>query len=339
MQTNFNGTNVQVLPSEAKEVPDSQIIAKVGTETILRSDVKAMAFAVLQQKKFDVPPDQLPQFLEMAERPLLKQLVEMKLVYNDAIHSIPAEGMKKIQAGIGDDFDKKELPKLLTNNGVSTRQELEAKLRERGSSIEWERRIFFEKNLYGGWMSQKIKRDEEIAAAEILSYYTQHAADYEFPAEAKWEELMVSFSRYPDKQAATNAIVEMGNAVMQGAPFAEVAKARSDGITAASGGAYDFTTKGSLASKELDANVFGLPVGSLSRIIESERGYHIIRVTERKEAGRKSFEDMQTEIKKKLKDQNVERQVKTYLDELRKKTPVWTIYDDKPGGLEGPAKE
>ncbi len=335
----FNAPNVQVLPGEPKDIPDSQIIAKVGTEAILRSDIKALTYAVLQQKKFDVPPDQMEQFFAMAERPLLKQLVEMKMVYNDAVHSIPADGMKKIQAEIGGSFDKEQLPKLLEANGVSTRQELEAKLRQRGSSIEWERRSFFEKNLYGGWMREKVKHDDEISAAEILAYYTQHMADYEFPAQARWEELMVSFSRFPDKDTAKATLAEMGNAVMQGASFAEIAKARSDGFTAASGGAFDWTTQGSLAAKQIDAAVFQLPVGRLSQIIETDRGYHIIRVVERKDAGRKSFEETQSEIKKKLKDQNLDRQVKTYLDNLKKKTPIWTIYDNQPGGLDGPPKE
>jgi hypothetical protein len=339
MQPNLGAPNVQVLPGEPKDVPDSQIVAKIGTEAVLRSDIKAMTYAVLQQKKLDVPADQMEQFFTMAERPLLKQLVEMKLVYNDAIHNIPAEGMKKIQAGINDSFDKEQLPQLLTTYGVSTRQELEAKLRERGSSIETERRSFFEKNLYSGWMHEKIKRDQEISAAEILGYYTQHTADYEFPAQARWEELMVSFSHVTDKQAAFDTIAGMGNDVMRGAALAEIAKAKSDGLTAANGGVFDWTTQGSLAAKQVDAAVFQLPVGKLSQIIETDRGYHIIRVVERKDAGRKSFEDTQSEIKKKLKEQNLDRQVKTYLDDLRKKTPIWTIFDNQPGGLDGPPKE
>jgi parvulin-like peptidyl-prolyl isomerase len=324
-----------MLPGEMKDVPDSQIIAKIGTEAVLRSDIKAMAYTIVQAKKLDIPPDQLQAFFDMAERPLLKQLIEMKLVYNDAIHSIPAEGMKKITGNINDQFDKEQLPKLMTAAGVSTRQELEAKLRERGNSIEWERRLFFEKNIHVGWLQQKIKQDQEIPASDILGYYTQHLADYEFPGQAKWEELMVSFSRVPDKQTAKAMLADMGNAVMRGAAFAEVAKARSDGITAGDGGLYTSTTQGSLTSKELDTQIFQLPLNRLSRIIETDRGVHIIRVLERKDAGRKTFEEVQTEIRKKLKEQSFEKQLKAYLDELKQKTPVWTVYDDKPGGLEG----
>ena len=172
----------------------------------------------------------------------------------------------------------------------------------------------------------------------MLSYYTEHHADYEFKAQVKWEELMVSFDRVPDKATAWAAICEMGIAVQQGNPFSEVAKAKSQGVTAYNGGAYDWTTQGSLAAKKIDETLLILPVNALSQIIETDRGFHIVRVVDRKPAGRKSFEDTQAEITKKLKDEDREKQIKKYLDGLREKTPIWTMFDNQPGGLEGPPK-
>jgi parvulin-like peptidyl-prolyl isomerase len=327
--------NVQVLPGPPQEMPETAIAAKVGTEAILMSDVHAMIYDFIKQKKLEIPPEQLKDFVAMAERPLLKQLVEMKLIYNDAMHNIPAEGLKKVQGNINDVFDKEQLTKLMKDNNVTTKQDLDTKLRERGSSLDYERRSFFEKNMYAGWMQEKIKRDPEVPLADILGNYEQNSKSYEFPAKVRFEEMMVSFSSYPDKAAAWAAIAGMGIQVQQGANFADVAKASSNGPTAANGGVYDWTTQGSLSAKEVDAQVFGLPLNRLSQIITSDRGFHIVRVLERKEAGRTSFADAQSDIKKKLKDEIRDKDIKKYLDELKMKTPVWTIYDDKPGGLEG----
>ena len=173
----------------------------------------------------------------------------------------------------------------------------------------------------------------------MLGYYTDHHADYEFKAQARWEEMMVSFDRFPDKGAAWATIANMGLAVQHGQPFAEMAKAQSQGVTAYNGGAYDWTTQGSLAAKNIDENIFALPVGALSEIIKTDRGFHIVRVLERKAAGRKSFEETQAEITKKLKEDKRESQIKKYLDGLRQKTPVWTMFDNQPGGIEGPPKK
>ena len=91
-----------------QEVADAQVAAKVGSEIILVSDIKAFMQQVVELKGGgEIKPDQLEEVFQESARPILKHLVEMKLVSNDAIHTIPAEGLKKIQANINDDFDKK----------------------------------------------------------------------------------------------------------------------------------------------------------------------------------------------------------------------------------------
>jgi parvulin-like peptidyl-prolyl isomerase len=122
----------------------------------------------------------------------------------------------------------------------------------------------------------------------------------------------------------------MGNEVLAGRPLAEVAKAKSEGPTAASGGEFDWTTKGSLSSPVLDEAIFSLPVGQLSTILADENALHIVRVTERKEAGRISFVDSQVDIRNSLHEERRRRQMDEYLARLRERTPVWTIFDGQP---------
>src|SRR5262249_1068759 len=159
---------------------------------------------------------------------------------------------------------------------------------------------------------QQVKFDEPVPFGDVSGYYFEHHADYEFKAQARWEELMVSFDRFPDKGSAWATIANMGLAVQQGRPFAEIAKTQSQGVTAYNGGGYEWTTQGRLAAKGIDENIFALPVGALSKIITTDRGFHIVRVLERKPAGRKSFEETQAEITKKLKDDKRENQIKKY---------------------------
>ena len=90
---------------------------------------------------------------------------------------------------------------------------------------------------------------------------------------AKWEELLVRFSKYSSEEAAGEAIARMGNRCRAGVPFAGVARARTDGVEAAKGGRHDWTAKGSLVP-ELDQALFGLPIGQLSPIIKSPVGWH-----------------------------------------------------------------
>ena len=122
----------------------------------------------------------------------------------------------------------------------------------------------------------------------------------------------------------------MGNDVLEGKPFADIARTRSEGPTASFGGAYDWTTKGSLASKVVDEAVFTLPVGQLSTILDDGAALHIVRVTERTEAGRTPFIEAQVGIRETLYDERRKREMDDYLAKLKERTPVWTVFDDQP---------
>ena len=192
-------------------------------------------------------------------------------------------------------------------------------------------RCYLERSLAGGWENQHVKENREIPVSEELGYYQQHIADFEFPAKARWEQLMVNFDRFNIGKRRIRALAEMGNEVLRGADFAEVAKARSHGPTRFDGGSLRLDDQGSLVSKVIDAAIFSLPLGRMSQIIEDEKGFHIVRVIERVDAGRKPFLEAQTEIREKLRDEDIDRQKNEFMAKMKERTPVWTIFDSHAG--------
>jgi parvulin-like peptidyl-prolyl isomerase len=315
---------------------NAQILARIGTETILASDILPLAEQALDEKLSQVPKEQrdlvtTEQYDKLKwqfARSLLEQLVDVKIRYADAIANIPKENLPHIKSSINDSFEKTALKKLMEKYQAATRAELEEKMAGHGQSLDRQRQMYLERSLAAGWESQHVKENREVALSEILGYYQQHIADFQFPAKARWEELMVDINRFNNEKEAAAALCEMGNEVLRGAQFGEVAKARSHGPTRFDGGVYDWTTKGSLLSKVLDEAIFGLPVGSMSQILKDEQGLHIVRVIERVDAGQQSFLEAQTTIRKKLHDEDIERQRKDFVAKMKQRTVVWTVFDD-----------
>jgi parvulin-like peptidyl-prolyl isomerase len=68
-------------------------------------------------------------------------------------------------------------------------------------------------------------------------------------------------------------------------------------------------------------------LGQLSHGIESEHGFHIVRVLERKMAGRTPFTEAQSKIREKLEAEQKEVLLTAELQEVRKKARVWTKWD------------
>jgi parvulin-like peptidyl-prolyl isomerase len=123
----------------------------------------------------------------------------------------------------------------------------------------------------------------------------------------------------------------MGNDILEGRSFADVAKERSDGPAASRGGESDWTTKGSLVSKVIDEAIFTLPTGQLSTILDDGGALHIVRVVERIDAGRTPFIEAQVGIKEQLTLDRRKKEMDDYLSKLRDRTPVWTVFDDEAG--------
>lgn len=315
--------------AKIKPVSDATLLARVGSEVILTSDVMAqVVFRMLGESEEQIPDEYREKVLEN----FLKLSIETKLIYADLARSIPEEGLaaftKQIQKSFAED-EEEGLPSLMKKVKVKTRAELEEKLRTLGSSLEAQKRLYVERTISRYWLSQEVKMKEPVTHEQMLAYYREHGTDFDHQARARWEQLTIRFSRHANKQEAFGLIAQAGNQVQRGVPFAEVAKKLSEGSTAEEGGQRDWITQGSLASEKLDAALFGLPPGQLSRIIEDDRGLHIVRVLEREEAYRTPFLKAQAEIKKNLNNGQFSERVSEYLARIKKETMIWTVYDDK----------
>ncbi len=306
-------------------------LGRVGDEVILLSDVTPPAYEWYLKNKDLLPADELEAQWTLLIRQGLQKRIETLLIYQDAKRTIPDEGWSHVQQQLYKIFEEQELDKMLKQSGAVSRGDLELKLRTLGSSVEKMKKAFCEHELARQWVSEQIKPNNEVTFDQMRTYYQKHRQEFIRPARAQWDELMASFAKYPGRAEAGEAIARLGNQVRSGAAFAQVAMAGSDGVTAANGGRRDWTSKGSLVCKEIDRALFSLPVGQLSPIIEGPNGFHIVRVTQRDDVSLTLFLDAQAEIRKKIIRQRSEKQFDEYMTKLKARTPVWTVFDARPG--------
>jgi parvulin-like peptidyl-prolyl isomerase len=310
----------------------SRILAHVGSEVILESDVAGSVNERLAANKDRIPPEQVDLAREYFTKDALKAAIQSKLIFLDAKHAIPSEGWPQIQKKVEQVFEDTEVDRLEKQLGVHSRNELDVKLRMLGVSLEHQKQAFVEREVAKQWLFQQIKRDDEITYDQMVTYYRQHLNEFTKPARVKWEELMVRPVKYPSDAAALGALGQMGNQIIGGANFADVAKAASDGPTSAKGGAWGWTIQGALRCKEIDRALFTLPVGQLSPIIQDENGgYHIVRATAREDTRTSPFLDAQVDIREKIVKQRSDKQLRDFIVKLETRTPVVTIFDAKEG--------
>lgn len=320
-------------PAGMQSLDNARVVARVGPEVVLEGDLLTpTALAWLDKVSGGLTPEQVRELKTQICKQVIKQHVESMIVYVDACRTIPEDRIPEIEKKVNEAFDQQQLPRLVKDAGVSNGLEYDQLLRSRGQSLDRIRKTFFERALAQQWIQQKVVNEGEIPHAEMIAWYQNHLAEYEYPAKARFEQLTVKITGSRPRGQAWNILAAMGNDVMQGKPFADIARSRSEGPTAATGGGYEWTTKGSLVSKVVDEAIFTLPVGQLSAILDDGTALHIVRVTERTDAGRTPFIEAQVTIRNQLQDERRNRQMEEYLATVRERTPVWTIFDDEAGG-------
>lgn len=312
------------------------MIAQIGTQVVLASELMWPINQRLAEYEGQLSPEMIQEVRKQAADNMKVQLaglLDFKLLVNEVYAQLPPEGIENVEKQLSEPFEDEALPELMKQFSARSRGELDARLRKYGSSLSQLRRGYFEGRLARMWISEQTGDVAPVTRDELQQEYEENLDDYAYPAKARWQELMVRFDRVGgDRQAAYHALVAMGNLVKMheagrgGAPFEAVAKERSHGLTASSGGMHDWTAQGSLVAEEIDSALFTLPVGRLSKIIPSTDGYHIVRVVERRRAGHTPFEEAQAAIREKLLAARRREKQREYIEKLRREVRIWTIY-------------
>jgi hypothetical protein len=335
-QPRANFTDVEKsMQFDALDLDGARVVARVGPELIQENEISGYVEEFMQANAGKIPKNQAAQFREKLTRDRLNHLIEVKLAVVDAQRKVPPDAYPKIVEDLGGQFERSMVKKKLKEMKLNSRAELDEKLRERGTTLEREKQAFIEQQMAYGWIAQQTKSKHDPSHQDMVAYYLEHLEQYSFPAKARWEEIRVRVTNYPSRKEAQYALGALGNAVMRGAKFGDVARARSQGPTASVGGQYDWTSQGSLASEIIDQALFSLEIGKLSPILDDGRSptISIIRVVERTEAGREEFSEVQAEIKEKLMEAHRAKEkdkIHDYIEKLRGEITVWTIYDDQP---------
>ncbi len=169
----------------------------------------------------------------------------------------------------------------------------------------------FRRTLIVREVARQLTGDIQVTDGEVKEYYEQNKDRFIEPAQWKIREI-VTYTQ----DGAKEILVEL----LKGADFAEMAKTRSVGKTAAQGGDLGYVTE--IQNPQMEAALATLNVGDLSSIFKSSDGYSIIKLEEKKGGEPKKFEEIQEDIKAGLTLLEQQEVVGGHLQKLREKINV-----------------
>lgn len=315
-------------------------IVTVNGDAITRSQYEKAFDAVADNSMFaqmgiDLKKDENSFLHLMLKERVINELVIKKLIDQEVSKrkiKVSKEDMDKQLKTIIDKVGSKEkFNALLKENGVTTAQfkkDLadEVKIQKLVDSLsvvsvsDKDAKKFYNEN------QDKFKNPDKVRASHIL-------------ISANPEELKAKIAETPEGKklsaAELDAAVKKDMAAKKAKAeeilveikknpkaFAKVAKAESDDtVSAKMGGDLGFFAKEEMVEPFAKA-AFSMKPNTLSNVIQTPYGYHIILVTDRQKAGVEPFENVKSEIKEFLTNQEKVKVLQQFIDTLKNNAKI-----------------
>lgn len=170
------------------------------------------------------------------------------------------------------------------------------------------------KNVESFLLTEKLLKDRvSISDDQIKEYFEANKDSF-----VQEEQVEASHILVEDEETAK----EVKGKLDDGGDFAELAKEYStDTSNAEAGGELGYFAKGEMVT-EFDDQAFAMKKGEVSEPVKTEFGYHIIKVTDKKEAKEAVLDDHKEEVKDILFDQALQTEYGTWLEEQKEEYQI-----------------
>ena len=252
------------------------VAAVVENKIVLKSDLNQMVNMVALQQRID-PNQNRPQYLKLREV-VLSSMIDQKILLEMAEEDTTIEiSEKEVDAALD-----QQIENILLQAGGETAAEkmLGQSIKSFRSEFWFEMKDKIVSEKYQQKMLAKIIATKE----DVFSFYKTYKDSLPvFPLEAKIRHILIKTEPSDNiKKEAVNLLKEIKNRILLGESFGELAQSFSmDPGSKKNGGELGWVKRGSLL-KNFEERVFTIKTNTISDPVETEVGYHILEVFERK---------------------------------------------------------
>lgn len=295
------------------EVVD-KIIAVVNYDVITLAEFNKAFEPYLKNIEDNYKGNDIEAIINQSKGAFLNRLVENLLIEQEA---------KKAGRGIAvTDEEVMNVIKDTIAKKKSNMEEFKKNLASEGTSFESMKKDVKSQMMRMRLLRREIKSKVMVSDEEIGEYYNKNRQDYEGKEAIRLKQIFLAVPAKTDKKTKAKIkeeAAQLRKRVLAGEPFELLAAKYSQGPGAAQGGDIGFIEKGTIIVA-VESVAFSLPMEQVSEVIESNIGFHIIKVVDKRGAGLKPIAAVREEIKAKLEDEKLEKKYEEWITSVRKKS-------------------
>jgi peptidyl-prolyl cis-trans isomerase C len=303
------------LPKPPAAPESNEVAVTVNGFVITEGDIEARIMPRLSKLGGQLSPAMVEQY---------KSRMKAQAIEGMILEHLLDEQIKKASITVTDSDVNDKITEILAQQGMSM-DTFKSMLQAQGMTYEQVKRDIGKTVGYEKLIDSQLP-SKEVNDADILAAYEQHKEQYDTPEQVQASHILITPD--PNNTDANQAKVQakakaekLHEQLKGGADFAALAKENSDCPSKAKGGELGLFEKGQMVKPFEDA-AFALKPGDLSDVVETQFGYHIIKVTLHKPAETIPLEKVKPQLEKMVMDQKRTEFFKTYRDKLRAEATI-----------------
>jgi len=290
------------------QLPD--VLARVNGESVTKADFDRAMQSLEQRAGGPVPPEQRDQVV----RGLLDQLIGYKVLVQETMTRKVVVPDSEVDARIGQ--IRGQFPSEAAFTEMLTQRKLT--LEQVKSDAKQDMAI---QKLIETEIADKVV----VKPEQINDFYAKNPDQFKQGESVRASHILISVPKGADaavKAQARAKAEQVLKDVKAGKDFATLAKENSaDPGSAANGGDLGFFQQGQMVGPFNDA-AFSLAPGAVSELVETDFGFHIIKVAEKKEGRTIPLEEVKPQVEQYLQQQNRQEQTDAFVKGLKAKGKI-----------------
>jgi len=295
------------------------VVISVEGEDITHGDIMQAVQMRMMQLSRQVPPQQLSQLYPQVYQEMSEMLVANILLTKAA---------EKSSLAVSDEEVAEEIAKIEAN--APEEKTLQDMLAENEIDFaEWQDGLRSQ-ILVGKLVEEQTAGVEEATAVDAADFYQENIDSFKVPEAVTASHILMAFT--PEDTDVTKAkkkedLAGIRAQILAGGSFEELAAEHSDCPSSQRGGNLGSFGRGQMVP-EFDATAFILATGDLSDIVETQFGYHLIKVTDHQAEGVKSLGEVKEQLQAYLTAQKKQEALIAYIGQLKEKAEIVTHRPD-----------
>ncbi len=275
------------------KTPSDRVVAYVNGEPLYYSEI-ARVREITNRSGYQTE--------QLTDSEILDQIINKKLLVQAAK-----------DAGItvtNEDFEKLMDAYYIATGTNSTK--LKENLATMGVDFEELKKDMMERMLISEYINKTINSNIKINESELRAYYSQHLEEFTMPPRVLLAHIIVNNSQLAE---------QLLDKLKQGANFSELARNYSQDSSAAQGGVLGWFSDEQLIP-ELSSVAFSLEPGSVSDVVKTNFGYHIVKVLNKTYATLLEFDQVKAQLEAYMTAEEQANKMLELIQQLRQDSDI-----------------